>query len=609
VTIDFAVFRSDKTALLDELRAAGAEIPNPERDFCCPFHDDSTPSMGLFQGKDGGWRCKCQACGAGGDLLDVRAKATNKTRDAVIAEMNQTQNPTRRPVPKPTSTEKPKAVHPDLDALARAAEFSDDKRRKVAKTFTYTDPDTGWHDLVVFRLEAEGQEKTCRQGRQVAGGYVLCGCPDHAPLYNRARVRKAEVVVVVEGEPKVHALHDLGIVATCSPGGALAADRADWMPLNGKRLVTIWPDHDPLNPKTGKRPGQEYARTVMAQLAKLPNPPAVRLVDPATTELPEDGSDVVDLLRNMADLPLDERRELVQAILDGAEATGALAELVSETEDVIAGRIRAVDFPWGMLSNRTQALLPGSLTVWAGNPGNSKSLMVLQAMASWFDQGVKCSTLLIEDGVRFHLRRAQAQLCGISGLTLPDWIKGHPAEARAALDQAGEWLGRFARCLHEMPRRTRATVDYVVNWTRNAAASGSRIIVLDPVTQIDLGQSFFDGDRRLVTELKQVAEEYACSVLAISHGRKGAPTDLEKITLDDLAATAAWGRTCHCCVWLALHEETSDEVTTSSGRLPNERFNRTMKILKARNGTGHGKRIAFMFDCQTLRTREVGILS
>lgn len=37
----------------------------------CPFHEDRTPSLSLFTGRDGKDRWRCHGCGVGGDALDL----------------------------------------------------------------------------------------------------------------------------------------------------------------------------------------------------------------------------------------------------------------------------------------------------------------------------------------------------------------------------------------------------------------------------------------------------------------------------------------------------------------------------------------------------------
>jgi KaiC/GvpD/RAD55 family RecA-like ATPase len=72
-TCDFATARQDLSLLVGELRAAGAEIGQRTDRFCCPYHEDRTPSAGIILGDDGGHRFRCMsaACGVKGDAVDL----------------------------------------------------------------------------------------------------------------------------------------------------------------------------------------------------------------------------------------------------------------------------------------------------------------------------------------------------------------------------------------------------------------------------------------------------------------------------------------------------------------------------------------------------------
>ena len=130
----------------------------------------------------------------------------------------------------------------------------------LESTYRYTNPDTGKVDLYVSRLRRDGA-KTFRQAHCRSDGlFVMKGPPRPWPLYNRLRVRDAEMVVVVEGEKCVHIMHELGIVATTSPMGSGKAKYADWSILAGKRVV-LWPDNDPS--------GQTHMDDVHAMLARV----------------------------------------------------------------------------------------------------------------------------------------------------------------------------------------------------------------------------------------------------------------------------------------------------------------------------------------------------
>jgi putative DNA primase/helicase len=88
--------------------------------------------------------------------------------------------------------------------------------------------------------------------------------PSPRPIYNldKLAARPGAPVVVCEGEKSADAAARIfpKSVAVTSPGGAKAADKADWSVLR-ERKVLVWPDDD--------APGRSYAGTVGARLAAL----------------------------------------------------------------------------------------------------------------------------------------------------------------------------------------------------------------------------------------------------------------------------------------------------------------------------------------------------
>ena len=599
---DLEPLKTDGARLCEVL---GVKKPGPHNP--CPFCEDKT-ALSVFE--DGGqYGFKCFKCDEKGDIITAAMKLYRLDFTAAVARLTGT--PASANTPRPEKPEKPKTVHPDLNTLAKAAEFSDDdERRKVAKTFIYTDPDTGHQDLIVFRLEKPGTKKTCRQGRQVNGGYVLCGCPKGgAPLYNRARLKTANVVVIVEGEPKVHALHEYGIVATCSPGGSDGAASANWQPLNGKRLAILWPDHDAINPKTGKKPGLEYARAVVAELAKLPSPPAAKVVDPAKTGLPEDGSDVVDFIE---ELKTDGKSESeikagIQAILDRAEATGNLAALERELTDATAGRRRCIALPWCGLSAACRALLPGNVTILAGAPGTVKSFALLQAVRFWTKAGLPAAALMLEDGGAFHSRRALAQEAGNGLLTDDEWCCAHSPEVQAAVQAARPALEKLTPALDVLSDDEAPTVEILAKWIERRAAS-CRVLAIDPISIMAKGPRPWEDDGKFLGQAKRIIERAGVSLILIAHFRKlqsnAKPTAL---SLDDLAGGAAYARFSHCVLFLQTVETKTGSIKTPMGVLE-EQYNRTITIFKSRNGPGTGRKYAFQFDPKSLTLNELGEL-
>ncbi|WP_051134236.1 DUF927 domain-containing protein [Methylocystis sp. ATCC 49242] len=81
------------------------------------------------------------------------------------------------------------------------------------------------------------------------------------PLYNLDKLAAAvgASVVICEGEKSADAATRIfpRSIVTTSPGGAQGANKADWTPLAGRRVL-IWPDAD--------EPGKKYAREVTAIL-------------------------------------------------------------------------------------------------------------------------------------------------------------------------------------------------------------------------------------------------------------------------------------------------------------------------------------------------------
>ncbi|MHC4206332.1 MAG: hypothetical protein ACYSTT_16900 [Planctomycetota bacterium] len=121
-------------------------------------------------------------------------------------------------------------VYPDIEALKATMPYL------VEDTYEYTHPNTGLLEVLVLRLKSP-EGKTFRQARPVDGGFVQQAPAKPWPLYNRARSKTADTVVVVEGEKDVHALHKFGVVATTSLAGAGKAEYADWAPLAGKNII------------------------------------------------------------------------------------------------------------------------------------------------------------------------------------------------------------------------------------------------------------------------------------------------------------------------------------------------------------------------------------
>lgn len=91
--------RADRSLLLAELEAAGADVSRPGS-IRCPYHEDRHPSGGVYE-RGGVWRYRCHGCDAGGDVFDLRA--VRQGTDAA-AQLREARGDSREPT---VSTSKP----------------------------------------------------------------------------------------------------------------------------------------------------------------------------------------------------------------------------------------------------------------------------------------------------------------------------------------------------------------------------------------------------------------------------------------------------------------------------------------------------------------------
>jgi putative DNA primase/helicase len=99
--------------------------------------------------------------------------------------------------------------------------------------------------------------------------------PAPRPLFNLDQLRtKTGTVLVVEGEKAADAaakLYSKAIVTTW-PSGCKAIDKADWSPLNGRRVI-LWPDADAVGQQAMDRLGQLLLRLPVDRV-QMVTPPA-----------------------------------------------------------------------------------------------------------------------------------------------------------------------------------------------------------------------------------------------------------------------------------------------------------------------------------------------
>lgn len=593
--------RANQSQLLDALRESGARVDRPNA-IRCPFHDDQHASAGVYQADTGAWKFKCHGCGFQGDVIDVWAKTRGSSVVEVIKGL-----PTIGPSVRSGASVPPTPPSGPPKAPNRLYGGVGDLRAKVSNVqavYEYRHPETGNLDMVVLRIQPPGGKKTFLQGHDTGAGIVLEAPPKPWPIYNRDMLARAEAAIVVEGEKCVEALSGIGLVGTTNPGGAGKSEYADWSPLAGK-TVYLWPDCDAPDPKTGERTGIKHMRQVAKQLELLEPPPRLLWIDCDSLGLSAKG-DVVDYLAGLPEHDDEAKRVAIDAVLQDSQPLGASSEVKAIIEDTIAGKRTAVPWPWANLHRLTNALLPGTVTLICGDPGSTKSFLLLEASAYWHDLGLPVAIYELEEDRGYHLLRALVQKCRCSLLFRDDWVRDNPDKARHYFDQYAGWMDEFGRAIAEAPDK-QVTLDQLAEWVAERAQAGCRVISIDPVTAAAASAKPWIDDLSFLMRCKSIVRQYGASLVIVTHPKKGRKGGM---SLEDLAGGAAFSRFSQTVLWIEYLEELKAmdvAIDGFSGATQQVHVNRVVRIRKARNGPGTGLNVGFQFDGNTFTFVEHGI--
>ena len=573
-----SVDRFNKEVLIDELKLAGARFKGSS--IFCPFHDDKHPSAGIYQSKkDNVWRFKCQStqCGFIGDIFDVKAKRSGKdVKDIVRNEKYK-----RPDKPRPPRTYK--TIEQIESAIAS----------NIEDRYVYTNPDTGNHDLVVIRHNVNGN-KSFKQIHSLGDGYLIGSPPKPWPIYNRTRVRQSNIVVVVEGEKCVHALNKAGCTATTSPAGAGKASYADWESLAGKN-VFLWPDND--------KSGFQHMVDVKNCLEELNPVPNIFSINPTDIGLGEK-EDAADYLENFRGRSKDDLMRVVADAIGTATQDSLSDDLLDFAENIISGQYCDISWPWKSITKLTKALLPGTVTIICGDPGSSKSLFLLEAAAYWFANEVKIAIYELEEDRMFHLYRALTQRVGNSRLFDFNWVKQNPEFIRNSIATNKKFFDSFGKHIYEAPER-QVTLEELAEWVERKALAGCRIIAIDPITAAISEDKPWVADNQFLMRVKAIARRSGCSLVFITHPKKGRK---QSVGFDELSGGAAYSRFAQSILWIKDYEKIKSVKVSGDMGPYSCSINRAIHICKSRSGIGHRLDIGFMFDSKSLTFNEKGLV-
>jgi hypothetical protein len=290
----WSTLRAELVARVDEL--AVAWLPGGRRDGgewkCGDVHGGVGSSFNLRLTGDKAGLWLDHAASERGDLVHLRAVQLGLTDaeagERLWAELGLDAAPsTGKPPARPSAPRKGKGPDSDLvpaDVAASDASWEWAKSRGMPGETDGAPPVRFdlYHradGLVAFRVlrfnRPTPDDPSAKQFRPLSP-FIIEGAvrwkykdpPGLLPLYRLPDLLSdtAAPVVVCEGEKAARAAADLlpDWIATTSSHGCKSADRSDWSPLAGRRVV-VWPDYD--------KAGAEYAAAVVALV------PGARILD------------------------------------------------------------------------------------------------------------------------------------------------------------------------------------------------------------------------------------------------------------------------------------------------------------------------------------------
>ena len=585
IGIDHA--KRDGNLLGDALREIN---PNEDlklkgRAFSCPFHEDKDPSGGMFQGKDGFWRWKCQSCSEGGTIVEALVHAWKMTDTEVCRILSNGKLHTPQ-----AKEETPPEVLPKY-ADIKAVEAFVGTFGKVECTHYYYYEDKSLHFIVVRYLPRSGGEKKFMVARPEDGGFVLKAPDGLYSLYNLPNIKGADVVWVVEGEKCTKILYGYGIPATTSAFGKKSASRSDWGPLKGK-VCYLWPDVG----------GECYTDDV----ARILHPIAkeIRIIDPASLGL-ADKEDVEQFIERVQ----GDIKAALQKVADGANICKrpmcqAMQESTAFVKGVQSGEICCLQWPFQKLHESTEGLIPSEVTILTGNPGARKSLLLLQALRYWHEQGVRIAILETEGTLDIHLRRTIRQKQGYEYITSVDGIRDNP-DAVAALEEEERTGNGFGSILHPIDESKKFNLPYILAWIKMKAEEGYRLVCVDHISDVAKGDKSWTEDSEFIRSVHNELKKHNCSAIIVLHPIK---RPLEP-RLSELSGGAAFTRGAKTILWIRKHSIATSTVDKVGMGYPVQTdHDGTLHILKASYSYGEGLRLAMVFNRQHLTYEEAGFI-
>ena len=558
--------------------------------FRCPWHDDKSPSAGVWRDDGGGWHATCQVCKWTGDVFDVLARARKVPLKKILVEFSNKHGKRSGDISYGGNSSQT-VIQDEGTLVAGPMEGT----MSPPKRYFYTNPTTGIHDFIEFhQIDSETRKKKVSIGHQIAfEGEIIRKAPAKPwPLFNRVAIRKSDEVLVVEGPKCAKFARKCGVVATTSPCGSGKAKQCDWTPLAGKR-VYLWADND--------RVGVDHMAEVLTILQDIEPEPEVYVCRHHDLELCK-GGDIIDFCGKYRD---DLCSSAVRGVIADADPTGGVALLKKHHEAMFSGEYDTADLPFPKLTEGALPLLPGNVMLLCGPPGSRKSMFLMMCLHHWWKMDIKACCYMLEYKAVIHLARLQGILCSESDFNIPKKARARQAEVEAGRKKFAAEINGVYKMLTMAPKE-QASLDELIVWIKQKAEAGCRVICIDPVTMAThSGRDVWVADSAFMFEAKDILDKYNCTLLLSTHNKKGGSNEA---SLDNLAGGAAFGRFNQCTLWMIpMKQKKKVKIFGPCGTYETT-INTIIQVTKANMGPAAGRDFGFNWIHDKVNYQEEGMV-
>lgn len=277
----------------------------------------------------------------------------------------------------------------------------------------------------------------------------------------------------------------------------------------------------------------------------------------------------------------------------------------AQLETEIAGTRRAIFSDMCPSLCSTRAFINGSVTVFCGSAGASKSLFMTEFAWRLHEKNVSVAKMDLESGTAFHMRRAWAQIAENSNLTDDSFVRQFPDNVREIRAQSeGRLKSLVSTGVFQDANKARVTSDFLLRWIDSECDRGRRVLIIDPLAMIENTDKFQADTNKFVMGARSRADRYGVSLILVTHPKNA----MQGIDQGNIAGPQSLVRLTDSIFWLEAHKDGEfcgqDEINPRLIKvLP---VNRTIHILKSRLGPAPKKHIAYFMDSGSLRHIERG---